>query len=306
MTKMRQRISRGISNAPLFFALVVLSVVAISVIGTAQGQRQGGPPAGQGGPPPGPGGPPFGRPGGPFEAPRTARAAATMDATGYWVSIVTEDWRWRMMAPPKGDYQPIPLNAEGRKIADMWDPATDGASGDPCRNYGAPSVMRVPGRLHITWQDDQALKVETDAGMQTRLLHFGGSPGAGGDWQGVSQASWDFPPTGLGLPAGFPASIFPGAVRPSASLKVVTTKLKPGYLRNNGVPYSDKTTVTDYFDVVRHPSGATYLLLTSSVEDPAYLTAPYLTAVHFRKQADATGWSPSSCERAPGGPERLR
>jgi len=77
--------------------------------------------------------------------------------TGYWVSIVAEDWRWRMF-PNKGDYGGVPLNAEARKIADAWDPAKDEAAGEQCKAYGAPNIMRIPGRLHITWQDDQTLR----------------------------------------------------------------------------------------------------------------------------------------------------
>src|SRR5215510_12984990 len=102
-------------------------------------------------------------------APPTPKAAAPFDMTGYWVSVVGEDWRWRMF-PNKGDYAGIPMNAEARKIADSWDPAKDEAAGEQCKAYGAPGIMRIPGRFHITWQDDQTLKVETDAGRQVRLL----------------------------------------------------------------------------------------------------------------------------------------
>src|SRR5215472_11309032 len=90
----------------------------------------------------------------------TPKAMAPVDLTGYWVSVVTEDWLYRMVTPKKGDYTSVPLNAEGRKTADAWDPAKDEASGDQCKAYGAPALMRIPGRLHITWQDDSTLKVE--------------------------------------------------------------------------------------------------------------------------------------------------
>mgnify|MGYP003342381936 CR=1 FL=1 len=30
----------------------------------------------------------------------TARSSAPVDLTGYWVSVVTEDWAWRMRTPP--------------------------------------------------------------------------------------------------------------------------------------------------------------------------------------------------------------
>src|SRR5512142_2748316 len=110
--------------------------------------------------------------GGAAPAAQTARAAAPIDLTGYWVSVVTEDWRYRMVTPARGDYQGVPMTPEARKIADDWDPAKEEASGELCKSYGAPALLRVPGRLHITWQDDQTLRMDTDAGKQTRIFHF--------------------------------------------------------------------------------------------------------------------------------------
>jgi hypothetical protein len=220
----------------------------------------------------------------------TPKAAAPFDVTGYWVSMVTEDWRVRMVTPPKGDYAPIPLKPEARKIADAWDPAKDEASGDQCKSYGAVNIMRVPGRFHITWLDDATLKLESDAGMQTRVLSFGPQPFPAslsartvGDWQGFSSASWELVPGGRGQPPT------------GASLKVVTSNMKPGYLRKNGVPYSDRAVLTEYFDRVILPTGDSYLVLTSTVEDPTYLTQPYITSTSFKKQTDASGWNPTPC-----------
>lgn len=221
--------------------------------------------------------------------PATPRSAAAFDMTGYWVSIVTEDWRWRMF-PTKGDYGGVPLNAEARKIADAWDPAKDEAAGEQCKAYGAPNVMRIPGRLHVTWQDDQTLKIETDAGRQTRLFHFAAAPTASADLQGVSRAEWELARPGLGF-----AIAGDRAGAPGGSLKVTTTNLRPGYLRRNGIPYSAGARLTEYYDLVRQPNGDTYLVLTSTVEDPAYLTQPLITAVHFKKQAGAAGWNPAPC-----------
>jgi hypothetical protein len=220
--------------------------------------------------------------GGPPEPPKTAKAAALYDITGYWVSVVTEDWRFRMVTPVKGDYTGVTLNEQGRKLADAWDPANDEAAGEQCRSYGAPNLMRVPGRLHITWQDDQTLTVEADAGRQTRVLHFASADDAGSSWQGYSKALWEMVPVGRG-------------VTPVGSLKVVTTHLKPGYLRKNGVPYSANTTLTEYFDRVNEPNGDAYLSVTTTVEDPVYLAQPFLTASHFRKQPDAKGWNSTPC-----------
>ncbi len=216
------------------------------------------------------------------EPPRTPKAAALYDVTGYWVSVVAEDWRYRMVTPPKGDYTGISLTPEARRIADAWDPAKDEAAGEQCKSYGAPALMRVPGRLHITWQDDQTLKMESDAGQQTRILHFATAAGPGGDWQGISRAAWEMTPVGRG-------------VTPTGSLKVVTTQLRPGYLRKNGVPYSANTTLTEYFDRVNEPNGESYLVVTTTVEDPMYLAQPFLTASHYRKQADGSGWKPVPC-----------
>src|SRR5438094_631728 len=124
----------------------------------------------------------------------TAKARAAFDMTGYWVSMVTEDWRFRMITPPKGDYLGVPLNQEARNIADRWDPAKDEAAGEQCKSYGAANIMRVPGRLHITWQDDQTIKLETDAGTQGRMFYFGAPEKQGEDWQGISKASWELTP----------------------------------------------------------------------------------------------------------------
>ena len=93
--------------------LVGSFVVNVFMMGTLHAQGRGGRPAG---------------------LPTTPKVAAPVDLTGYWVSIVTEDWRWRMVTPPKGDYSSVPLNPEGRKVADAWDAAKDEAAGEQCKS----------------------------------------------------------------------------------------------------------------------------------------------------------------------------
>lgn len=213
----------------------------------------------------------------------TPKATAPLDLTGYWVSVVTEDWLYRMVTPKKGDYTSVPLNAEGRKVADAWDPAKDETTGNQCKAYGAPALMRIPGRLHITWQDDSTLKVETDAGTQTRLFHFNASAaGSGGDWQGASIANWE-------IVAGARAPV------PGAGMKVTTTRMKSGYLRRNGVPYSANALLTEYYDRVSETNGDSWLIVKTIVEDPAYLNVPFITSTHFKRQADSHGWNPTLC-----------
>src|SRR5262245_13012035 len=214
----------------------------------------------------------------------TARAAAPVDLTGYWVSVVTEHWHLRMLVPPKGDFSMLPLNAEARKAATAWDPAKEPA-GAECSAYGAPAIMRVPGRLNVHWADDNTLQVDTDAGTQTRLFRFGSAaPGdAVPEWQGYSVASWE------GVRARG------GAAGGSGRLRVTTTRLRPGYLRRNGIPYSANATVQEYFDRVVEPNGDTWLVVTPIVTDPQYLTQPYVTTVHFKKIPDRSGWDPTPC-----------
>ncbi|MGA2715127.1 MAG: hypothetical protein ABSG41_18665 [Bryobacteraceae bacterium] len=225
----------------------------------------------------------------PPQAPRPARTIAPEDLTGYWVSVVTEDWRWRMVTPAKGDYASVPLNQAGRKAADSWNPDKDIAEGNQCKAYGAAAIMRVPGRVHITWQDDDTLKVETDAGTQMRTFHFSGKPVANEvpGWQGYSIATWD------GLR---PAPRGGGAAPAGGSLKVVTTNMRPGYLRKNGVPYSGNAVLTEYYDRTNEASGDSWLIVTTIVDDPANLNQPFVTSTNFKMEKDGSKWSPSACE----------
>ncbi len=241
----------------------------------------------------------------PAPPPANARVAQPIDLTGYWVSLVTDDWRWRMVTPPKGDVLYLPLNADGRKAAASWDPAKDEAAGEPCKAYGAAGVMRLPGRLHITWDNDTTLKVETDAGTQTRLFRFvAPRPGreltapATGEptWQGSSVAQWEFAGGAGGRRRmGGSGAGGPTGPRPGSSLKVVTTRMRPGYFRKNGVPYSGNAVLTEYFTRITEPNNDEYLVVTTFLEDPQYLNGPYVRSVQFRRQADATGWNPTPC-----------
>jgi hypothetical protein len=230
-------------------------------------------------------------------APVSGRAAALEDLTGYWVSVVTEHWHLRMLVPAKGDFAMLPLNAEARKVATEFDAAKEAAA-DQCKAYGAPAIMRVPGRIYVHWVDDNTLQLDTDSGSQTRLFRFGGAGGAqaapaaatatagtASAWQGTSVATWEGRGRGRGAPA-------PGS---GGQLKVVTTGLRAGYLRRNGVPYSEKATLEEYFDAFTEPNGDQWLLVTSVINDPQYLTGPYVTTNHFKKLPDRSGWDPTPC-----------
>jgi hypothetical protein len=232
--------------------------------------------------------------------PRTAQAAAPIDLTGYWVSEIVDEWRFRV-TPKKGDIDYLPINAEARKIAMAWDPDKDTADGAQCRAYGAVGVMQRPGRLHVSWKDENILQIEADAGTQTRVLHFGQLAAPAGDptWQGYSVAQWQVRGRalidlgGIGFVPGGGAP--PPARGQGGTLRVVTTKMQPGYIRKNGVPYSVNAVLTEYMNILTGQQGDIYLSVTASVEDPVYLNQPFLRTYTFKKAADASGWDPTPC-----------
>jgi hypothetical protein len=191
-----------------------------------------------------------------------------------------------MVTPAKGDVVSIPLSAEGLRVAEAWDPAKDESAGEQCKAYGAPGLMRGPTRLHITWQDDNTLKIDSDYGQQTRLLRFGNTGGGAGarTWQGVTTAQWVLAGGGRGR-------------EPRAgSMKSVTTQLRPGYQRKNGVPYGERAVFTEYWDLHKEANGDEYLVDTNIVDDPVYLQTPWITALHFKKEKDGSKWDPSPCD----------
>jgi hypothetical protein len=227
--------------------------------------------------------PPPGVPGGRGAPPRSGQAGAAIDLTGYWVSVVTEDWRYRMVTPPKGEYGGVNMTPAGRKIADAWDPAKDEATGDQCKAYGAGGVMRLPGFLHITWENENTLRIETSAGTQTRRFYFGAARPPAGEpsWQGYSLAEWE-------------TAAAPGRPR-TGNLKVVTTRMKAGYLRRNGVPYSANAVLTEWYDRITTPDQDTWLNVTTEVIDSESLNGVFVTTSHFKKLPDGSRFKPEPC-----------
>lgn len=277
-----------------------------------------------------------GRGAGPAQPAQSPQASAPIDLTGYWVSIVNEDWRWRMITPPKGDFASVQnlMTPEARKLADSWEPSQDGS----CLAYGAAALMRMPTRLHITWENENTLKIDTDAGQQTRRLIFDKSTAVPGQrsLQGFSLAEWErfggggggrgggggaapgaAPPGADAAALGRGAAPSPGAAPAPATLagrgapagpggpqatragnlKVITTNLSGGWLRRNGVPYSEMATVTEFYDRFA-VGGDQWLVVTTVVSDPKYLTQDFVTSSHFRREPDAAKWDPTPCKPA--------
>ena len=249
-----------IAGAAASIALLALGSPAIA-------QRQG--------PPPGP--------------PPPAKQGAPIDLTGTWVSIVNEDWRWRMLTPPKGDYMSVPLSPAGKKVADAWDPSRDGS----CKAYGVGGLLRMPTRVRIDWESDEVLKIETDAGQQTRRLYFkkDALPPAGSKTlQGRSLATWEYAKR-IGSGMGFGG----GARIPGGSLAVVTTDVQSAWVRRNGVAYSDAAVVKEFFDRFPTPDGNEWFVVTTVIEDP-YFSQPYITSSQFRREPDSAKWRPTPCK----------
>jgi hypothetical protein len=190
--------------------------------------------------------------------------------------------------------------------------------------------MRQPGRVRVSWQDDQTLKMEFDAGTQTRLMHFdqAAKPPAQRTWQGHSVAVWEGPGVGRGLPTGdgradprvtgggLLGRDLPGGggsglrggppprqqaqLQRGGNLKVTTTGFREGYLRKNGVPYSEQASITEYIHrLPTHPNGDSWMHVVTIVEDPRYLTQPFYTSTHFRLEPDDARFSPTPCATAP-------
>ena len=254
--------------------------------------------------------------------PLTARQAAPIDLTGTWVAVVTEDWRWRMVTPPKGDVASIPVNGEGRKAALAWDLEADNAAGNQCKAFGVGGIMRQPGRLRISWQDTATLKLEFDAGTQTRLLNFdrAAQPAAEKTWQGFSRAEWEGPGIGRGPEA--PARTWGGsrgsagagrrrpgpARRPAAARRGVDSARRIAEGRDDELPRRLSAeerralqragrSITEYIHrLPAHPNGDEWLNVVTIVEDPRYLAQPFYTSTNFRREADATKFAPSPCK----------
>lgn len=264
-------------------------------------------------------------------APKNAQEAAPIELTGYWVSVVDEDWRWRMLTPPKGDYESVPLNPLGTKLADTFEPSNYGPGQIDCRAYGAAGLMRMPTRAHITWADPNTLKLQTDWGEQTRLLHFvpgfltgvsaageetrmppaGAMGGQGAEpaasLQGTSTAIWQLPYQALASVGergqqgvhGLFGIFGPGGMGPhlpGGDLRVQTSNLTPGWLRRNGVPYGAHTQMNEYYVTFTDPTGKQWFDVTTDVEDPQYLIQPFITSDDFRSEPDGSGWAPHPCK----------
>jgi hypothetical protein len=266
MTTMQAGLCRW-RRAALAVATIAMAT-AIASGAAAQGRRGGGPPP-------------------------SPRAGALVDVTGQWVAVVNEDWRWRMITPPVGDVSSLPVNPGGRAAAAAWDLEQARAAGDLCKAFAGPGLIRQPTRIRVSWEDDDTLRFDFDAGQQTRRLEFGAAaPPDEHSLQGYSQASWSTQTLQRG--------VFGSRAAPAGALRVVTTHFTGGYLRPNGVPYSDQATMKEFFHSFTLPGDAgTWLIVTTVVTDPVYLNGELVMSTQFRKEDDTSRWNPRPCDISP-------
>lgn len=278
--------NRRTRMTPAFVILAMAALNSIAALNSMAATAADAQRSAAGGAPPAPASAPAstGKP------PLTPQAGAMIDLTGYWVSVITEDWTYRMLTAPKGDPGSLPVNAEGRKMAATWDAAADKAAGVACRTNGAAGNIRRPGRLHIMWADDHTLRADFSAGDQTRLLSFVGSDdkdAAEHTWQGHSMAQW--------VKVRNWQQFAPPTIAPvGGTLKVITTNMRSGYLQSNGFPYSENAKMTEYFDRISY-DGHPWLIVTTVIEDPQYLRDSLYWSTAFKQEPDGSRWRAKPC-----------
>jgi hypothetical protein len=188
-------------------------------------------------------------------------------------------------SPPSG-------TGGARGLGGLRGQAAPPAGNETCRVYGAAGSLRVPGRLHIAWADDNTLKIEMDAGTQTRLLHFNAAtpPPAEKTLQGHSVATWEVTGGGRGGGRGGGGAI-PAPPR-WGKLNVVTTHMKGGYLLSSRSFYSENAVLTEYFS--KHSDfGVEYFTVTAAIQDGPQTR---ITSSTFKKEPDGSKFKPSGCE----------
>jgi hypothetical protein len=227
--------------------------------------------------------------------PLPAQESAPIDLTGQWVSIVNEDWLWRMVTPVKGDFTSVPLNTRGEEVGNAWDESLDGS----CLAYGAAGIMRMPLRVRFSWASDSELVMVSDLGQQTRHFIFNQERPINiqNSLQGYTEAEWQIASSGGGGLFGGGGG-GPTGLAAEGSLKAVTTNLLPAWLRRNGAPVSENAKVTEYFDSFATPDGDVWMVVTTVVEDPDYLTSSFITSSHFKREnnrASRNSWNPTAC-----------
>ena len=196
--------------------------------------------------------------------------------TGQWVAVVNEDWRWRMVTPPVGDTASLPLNERGRAAAAAWDLERDKAEGNLCKAFAGPGLSGNPRASGSTGRMADSLRLEFDAGRQVRLFEFAPGPSA--------ERSLRDTPKRSGFVGRSRAACSASAHRQRRIARRAHDAARGGYLRPNGVPFSERATVKEFFSTFTLPGDAgAWLIVTTVVTDPEYLTTELVISRSSRR-----------------------
>jgi hypothetical protein len=191
-------------------------------------------------------------------------AFAQLDPTGEWAPRLHEDDAERGGGPSLGDYLGLPINAAARLRADAWDASQLTIPENQCRPIRDVYPPRGNSRIRIWKEVDAPTQTILAYHMllswmtQERLVYMDGrahpAAYAAHTWQGFSTGKWE-----------------------GNMLSATTTHLKPGWVRRNGVPRSENATLVEHW--IRH--GDDGLTLVSIMNDPVYLTEPFIQTSNF-------------------------
>ena len=189
-------------------------------------------------------------------------AAAQVDFSGEWAPRMWEDQPERVPGPELGDFLGIPINDAARLRAEAWDASIQTLPEWQCRPHSADYIWRGPSNLRISKEIDPVSRELVAYHAEwlrsvDRAVYLDGRPhppeGALHTWAGFSTARWD-----------------------GDMLTVTVTHLKEGYLRRNGLPRSDKATLTEHW--IRNGN---FLTVMTIVTDPVYLTEPFVRTTDY-------------------------
>ena len=190
-------------------------------------------------------------------------AWAQADLTGSWNGFFHEDQPERIPGPSLGDYLGLPINDSARAFAEAWDASRLTIPEHQCRAHSSPYILRGPLNMRI-WEErdpqtQQIVAVHQDISnfQQRRTFWMDGRPRpseyAEHTWMGFSTGRWE-----------------------GDALVVTTTHIKQMWHRRNGIPQSDRVTLTERY--IRHGNVLTQITYT---DDPTYLTEPLVKSTNM-------------------------
>lgn len=189
--------------------------------------------------------------------------SAQVDITGSYNALFHEDQPERIPGPSLGDYLGLPINESARAFAEAWDASRLTVPEHQCRAHSSPYILRGPLNMRIWEERDRetqqivALHIDISNFQQRRTVWMDGRPHpsskAEHTWMGFSTGRWE-----------------------GDALVVTTTHIKQMWHRRNGVPQSDRVTLTERF--MLHGPVLTYVTIT---DDPVYLTEPLVKTTNM-------------------------